>query len=215
MAPQVLTFQETLAPCPGYGSYDSPNSLGLSFTDVMRMNQIFRRWWPRAVFLVLCGLVLTVYGGCAKPEWKEYANREGGYRILLPGTPQQETEAVKTLLGNLNLRKAKADLGSLVYMVIHVDLTPVMQYFPDKQLLDAAKQGMEDKGYQMNVAQELTLSGHPGVELRGQNATEGIYCRARIYRTKGRMYQVAVYSNAEDRVTDADADKLFASFKLQ
>jgi hypothetical protein len=178
------------------------------------MSQTLRHWWPRAVFLVLCGSLLTL-SGCGKTEWKEYANTEGGYCVLLPATPQHETEAVPTPLGDLSLKKAKADLGSLVYMVIHVDLTPAMQMFPDQALLTVAKQGMADRGYDMTTTQEVALHGHAGVELRGSNGAEGIYCRARIFRTKTRMYQIAVYSNSASRVADADADKLFASFRLQ
>ena len=179
------------------------------------MNQNSRPWLLRAVAFFLCGALLTVYGGCSKPDWKEYANREGGYCVLLPGTPLHETEAVPTPLGKLSLQKAKADLGSLVYMVIHVDLTPTMQKYPDEVLLFAAVQGMKGRGYAMKRTQQLTLQGHSCTELCGLNEAEGIYCRARIFRVKTRMYQVAVYSSTESRVTDADADKVFASFRLQ
>ena len=168
---------------------------------------------------LLVGIALLLCSGCGKPEWKEFSSDGGGYTVLFPGTPEHKTRNVPTPAGNIALNAAAVELRDVAYTVMYSDMPAMVLTIPAKQLLEGAKQGMTTKGVTWKQAQDITVEGHPGLEMLGTSTASELAgkqnLRVRVILVKTKMYQIMIGGRSEGDVTDADADKFFASFKLK
>lgn len=161
---------------------------------------------------VLVGLAAVLgTSGCARPEFKEFVSAEGGYKVLMPGTPKEQTQNKDGI--NIKLYTVEERNGG--YMVSHTDavLAPKIHDMELQARLDGSRDGMM-KGANAQLKQEtkITLANtHQGRELRGEVPGKG-FMRARIFIFNGRLYQLMVVGKNEAYVTSEDATRFLDSF---
>ncbi|HEY1404311.1 MAG TPA: TonB family protein [Pyrinomonadaceae bacterium] len=153
--------------------------------------------------------------------WKAYQSEVGGFSILFPGTPQEETQKLKNGEQEVAVRILKLQ-ALAAYSVIYLDGTP-HNPTPEvaRKLLDfSVKQASEM--FQATVLQqnEITLDGHPGVFLM-LGLPDRLVMRVKVYAVGGRIYQLMITTPPEQSATDdqrrfyeATANKFLDSFAL-
>ncbi len=167
----------------------------------------------------LCPLLLIVpllLAADAKPEWKEFTDKETGFSISFPGEPKRmPDQTVKTALGDAPLKIFLVELGrDTVYMVMVSDYPQgAIRPGSEDKALDNARDGIlgKLKGKPL-VDEKIKLGNHPGRAIQVDAPAVGIY-RTNIYLVKDRMYQVVILAPRET-VTSKETDKYFESFKL-
>ena len=154
--------------------------------------------------------------------WKEYSSVEGGFSILFPGNPSQETQVVEAAPGvqfNLRIHKLKA---LAEYSVMYADYPiPVSDPAVAKNVLDnGAKGAVASVNSELLELKEITLYGHPGRYLK-ERMRSGEIMRVKMLLVGQRMYQVAITTPREEgtsaemvKAYETMADKFLSSFKL-
>ncbi len=167
----------------------------------------------------LCPLLLIVpllLAADAKPEWKEFTDKETGFSVLFPGEPKRmPDQTIKTALGDVPLKIFLAELGrDTVYMVMVSDYPEgSIKKGVEDRILDGARDGIlgKLKGKPL-VDEKIKLGTNPGRAIQVDAPTVGIY-RTNIYLVKDRLYQVVILAPRET-VASKETDKYFESFKL-
>jgi len=154
-----------------------------------------------AVFLAVLG------AGCGNRglEWKEFSSPDGGYRLLMPGTPKGETRAQ----GGVTVNAQTVELKDGAFLVSYTDL-PAGTPFNS----DAAIQGMATT-YQGKVLSQAdyAIGGKPGKGFELEiNQPKG-FAVGRMAVVDNRLYQLLVIG-ANRRATDSEVQKFFDSFEL-
>lgn len=152
----------------------------------------------------------------AQSVWKPFSSKEGGFTILLPGTPTQETSRVNTDVGPVSVKRFYVIRNNeALYGVAYSD-------FPNKsslnsgeinQLLAQVVSGFVQGSRGKLVSQKpIRLGDFPGREVRIQ-LPQGVIARGRIYWVNNRLYQVVVATNKENSLTKT-IEGFFNSFRL-
>ena len=118
--------------------------------------------------------------------WKEFTSKEGGFTVLMPGTPKEQTQKFATQVGDIEAKmfQLEAKPGQ-AYVMAYADYPEavVKKSNPDK-ILDGARDGAAKK-INGKVASEkkITLEKHPGreVEIEGPG---NILIRVRVFLVK-------------------------------
>jgi TonB family protein len=162
--------------------------------------------------------------------WKEFSSTEGGFKILMPGTPSLTTQEIVSDLGMpLTVRFYQLSTTTSFFMVTYADF-PFQSDEVDvvRKLLDGGRDNMlaKDKGIKLISEKEMTLDGAPGREMFVQQ--KDFIIRSRSFFVKGRFYQIAFGTlqslvfktgqlslNPQDRTElyEATANKFLDSFK--
>jgi hypothetical protein len=151
------------------------------------------------------------------PSWERFTSREGGFSVLLPGTPMQRTKSLKTPFGTVNMTMVLAmdpDAGSC-YGVVYADFpADLVRPGNTDDILDAVGMGMVQgaKG-KLRDTKEIKFGAHPGRELEMELPGGTGIGRARVYLVKGRLYQVLTLLPG-DAAQSPEAGRFLDSFKL-
>lgn len=156
------------------------------------------------------------------PAWKAYLSVEGGFSILFPGDPIQETQSIEAAPGvQFNLRIHK--LKSLAeYSVMYADYEiPVGDPAVAQNVLDnGAKGAVASVNSELLELKKITLYGYPGRYLK-ERLPSGEIMRVNMLLVGQRMYQVAITTPREQgtsaeivKAYETMADKFLNSFKL-
>ena len=155
--------------------------------------------------------------------WKEYSSDEGGFSILFPGDPSQETKVLEAAQGvqfNLHIHKLKALAEySVMYADYHI---PMGDPTVAKNVLDqGAKGAVASVNSQLLELKEITLDGHPGRYLK-ERMPGGEIMQVKILLVGQRLYQIAITTPREEgtsveisKAYETTADKFLNSFKLR
>ncbi|WP_052672210.1 CHAT domain-containing protein [Aliterella atlantica] len=143
-------------------------------------------------------------------KWQEFSTQEGGFSVLLPGKPQQETKPIEPGSGTLN--NFFVDLKYGTYGVSYADFPNASNQLDPKQvddLLNSVRDSAVGKG-KLLTDRNITLDGYKGKEIEYVSA--GLTYKTRIYWVKQRLYQqIVVLANPK---LAANSDRFFNSFKL-
>jgi hypothetical protein len=149
-----------------------------------------------------------------KPAWKEFASKEGRFKVLMPGTPTQKQLDTESDFGKGVLHMNTVQSGKTMYGANYCDFPAKIKEVPIKQVLDSSRDGavanLEGK---LASEQDLKLGDHPGREIRIEVAGGKQLFRARVYLVEQRLYQVVVFGT-KDAATSKEADKFLDSFQL-
>lgn len=134
-----------------------------------------------AFFVVaLCGLGLP-----GQTEWQEFADADGGFRVLLPGTPTAQTDARGAHVFTLST-------GAGLYGVSYADYPAGADWGQTVNAeRDATLQGMSGK---VLKEKRVSLPGYPGTwvtfqgVLQTATATGPVTGQLRIYFNGHRLY---------------------------
>ncbi len=152
-----------------------------------------------------------------KPGWKKFTSREGGFSVLMPGTPVARREAVQTPIGpiatyffslevqqgtNLTVSFAEVPQGLLGLEGVDDLLLTMARDAAVKQV-----DGKLLKDEQVKLNQRI-----PGREFQ-IDVGLGAILRMRVFPVQNRIYQI-VAAGPKDYATGKDADKFLDSFTL-
>jgi hypothetical protein len=156
--------------------------------------------------------VLLVVSGCGTPEFKEFSSKDGRFKILMPGTPKEQTQ--KAVGVDVKLYMVETRQGA--YMASYADM-PVPTNESDEQIqtrLDGARDGsVRNVNAKLLSTSNITLGKCPGrsydAELPGGKGV----VRGNIYMSGTRLYQVMVVGT-KSFVDSADSKKFLDSFAI-
>jgi hypothetical protein len=153
--------------------------------------------WP---FVLLCfAVVANPIGADDQPAWKEFASKEGRFKVLMPGTPKQDQAETESDFGKGVLHMNTAQAGKTLYGANYCDSSR-----------DGAVANLEGE---LAGEKDIKLGEYPGREIQIDVAGGKRLFRVRVYLVDQRLYQVVVFGTKE-AATSKEADKFLDSFKL-
>lgn len=152
---------------------------------------------------------------CQMADFKEFTSQEGGFSVLMPGTPEEQTEQVDTLNELIDMHNFAASKGDVGYIVTYGDFpfSVTRVNTPEKLLKDLQNSVMGfGKGVQLEE-KDITLGGYPGKELKVESADGKYIIYHRMYMVGERLYQVLA-SAPKGQESSKDIPEFLDSFKL-
>lgn len=168
--------------------------------------------WP----FVIAGVLLSGIAVSAELKFEKFTSKPGGFSILMPGTPKEQTTKIKSALGDLdNKQFSVVTDGKIFWNVLVIEYPAGSTADRQEALLDGAvnatvKGLMGKKISETKNALEGTI--FPGRQVQIEAEKIGIF-RANIYLVGDRLYQIVV-QGPKEVVTSPDATKYLESFKL-
>lgn len=142
-------------------------------------------------------------------EFKEYAPKEGGFKVQFPGEPKaSETKQAK---GPTVYSVTSQPKPGHVYTITYLDLPAEIPANMVKETLPKFAAGIKGKAVS---EKEVTLGKE---KLPGRDAVyemTGAHIRHYMILDGKRLYQVIVGGPAKEDVESADADKFIKSFQV-
>jgi hypothetical protein len=159
---------------------------------------------------VLGASCLLIVVGCAKPEFKEFANKAGGFKVLMPGAPKEQNQAGTSTF--------TVESGNNAYSVAFTKLPDAgAQTDPLLQtVLDAAVDGgVKGGNATLNNKKNITLGKYPGREYTATIINGGgMMIRSKMYIANNKLYQVIVVGSSSF-INGGDAGKFLDSLVVE
>ena len=167
-----------------------------------------------SVVMLLFALASTLAYAGDEPEWKEFASKEGRFKVLMPGIPKQNQVETESDFGKGILHMNVVQAGKTMYGANYCDFPAAIKKVPLKQLFDSSRDGavanLEGK---LANEKDIKLGEHPGREIQIDVANGKQLFRVRVYLVDQRLYQVVILGTKE-QATSKTADRFLDSFKL-
>ena len=150
--------------------------------------------------------------------WQPFASGEGGFSILLPGTPERVQQTLDTDLGRIELTGfATLRPEEAAYLALYADLPSKINVRdnPDavNELLDGgAEYYVNESNGQLLSKKNITIENFPGRELRVM-LPNNVVARHRLILVKNRLYQLVVITPKEEHL-QGSINGFFDSFQL-
>jgi hypothetical protein len=132
--------------------------------------------------------------------WKPFSSAEGGFTVLMPGTPKPVQQTLNTPNGRITLK------GFIVQRPNEANYFVIYSDFPSKtiendsdieNLFDGIVEGFKRRTRGEVVSKEnITLNDYPGREFKMQ-LSGTITARSRIYLVNQRLYQLVAITPRE------------------
>ncbi|MDO8646811.1 MAG: hypothetical protein Q7R70_00140 [Candidatus Diapherotrites archaeon] len=153
--------------------------------------------------------------GCSTNETplKEFKPAGAGFSVLMPGTPQLQTQTMNTAIGPVDIKMYVLEKDNLGYTVGYTSYpeAAVSEKTPD-QMLDGARDGAVANVFGTLTSEEiLSINGNPAREFTITVKGGGI--RARIILVKNKLYMVLVAAS-KDNIMKKQVGDFLESFKL-
>ena len=137
----------------------------------------------------------------AQSIWKPFSSPEGGFTVLMPGTPTLEQETINDpQLGSVNLNGFIGERpDEAIYMVVYADLPSNVVLTPDDAdtlLQSLIREFSNDPGDRLLNQQTINLGNYPGKEVKVEHIG-GVTGRYRIYLVNQRLYVLGVVTSKE------------------
>src|SRR5262245_25157841 len=161
--------------------------------------------------LAVCGLVLV--SGCGgMGELKEFTSASGKFKVMMPGSPKEMNQSAAGIQFKMYAIEEKNGAIMVGYADMPIPAGEGAQEIQTR--LDAAVQGMVGNvGANLENKSNITLSGHPGREVKADLPKQNGVMRARIYLVGTRLYQLIVVGKSMWTNSDG-ATKFLESFQL-
>ncbi len=140
-----------------------------------------------------------------QPKWKLYTAPDGRFTILMPGSPERNTQSQKTYMGEINLETfiAQPPKQQVAYIVAYNDFPYSYGQMANPQLILNNARDMALKTTKSNLISQRNIrssNGHPGKEIVYINSG-GKITRNRMYVAQGRLYQVMAITTKKQQKT--------------
>jgi hypothetical protein len=149
------------------------------------------------------------------PDWKPFVPKGGGFSVLLPLTPTEHKQRLKTSAGPITVTLFIADEKKIeCTFVVGYSQYPEGSIGPrtaEKRLDNARDGAVASAKGKLKSEKVITLDGHPGRELEIESAKGMV--RTRLVAVKNRLYQTMVVGSAS-LVRGKEAEHFLKSFKL-
>jgi hypothetical protein len=120
--------------------------------------------------------------------FKPFESQEGRFRVLMPKEPQYEARVIDPEDGT-TVHLYRATYAATVYLVAHTDF-PAGGRTPAEVLADGRANALAAASRKLLSERQITLQGHPGLELVIQEGNTLMYLRS--FYVGSRSYQVSV-----------------------
>jgi hypothetical protein len=123
--------------------------------------------------------------GAAQTEWVKVAPIGGGFSIMLPAKPTEESKVDK----DYSSHSLSLTTDTTIYIVEYGDYAPTIKLDPAGEL--AANRDNFVKTFEGKLldSREISLQGHSGLEFSAENANLSAKCR--VYIFGNRVYMLA------------------------
>lgn len=150
-------------------------------------------------------------------EFKELVSKEGGFSILLPGTPQQDKQNAGDDANPMYLYYYSAKVSqNLLYFASFIDYSDeIVKNRQPEDILKNVQNGSVSRADTNKLVSEktLTVAGLPAREYEYSDANQISYL-TRAFLSGKRLYQIGVVYAAGFKPNSSDVDKFFNSLKL-
>ncbi len=165
---------------------------------------------------LLAGVFLLVLGCQQAPTWTEFESTQGGFAVLLPGTPTEHNRTAKTASGSIDAHMFLVDHGDVAYMVAYSDYPDTMlEERTPKLILDGARDGAVAHAKGKLLSESIvSINEHQGREVHIERVGGKVTITARIFLVGRRLYQVMVLM-PKDKASSKDVKKFLDSFRIQ
>ena len=166
-----------------------------------------------SVGVIFC-LSVGFTAAAGQATWKEFQSKEGGFKILLPGTPKEQKMNIPLPNGGtIEQRQFLVDAGSVAHVMAFQDNAAVADD-PEKALGNVRDAVAKNFMAKVQSSKSVKLSDkYPGLEFLIESPQPKIAYRSRAYLVGKRLYQVSVVGPMAV-VTSAESDRYFDSFAL-
>jgi hypothetical protein len=150
--------------------------------------------------------------------WKDFSPKGGGFRVTMPGRPEEKTRTVETPKGMVKITYYGIERDGLAFLVMRSDLPPDAIAGGARKTLDEARDaGVQKSGGTLRQEREIELDGHPGremvLDLPDSRVRGGGIYRTRIYLV-GRTHYQAITLSSKARERPEEMKAFLDSFRL-
>jgi hypothetical protein len=158
-----------------------------------------------AIVLLLCfGQGIDPAQGA---EWVKVAPVGGGFSVMMPAKPDEETRAGDDLAAHLfSVAKDNA-----IYTVVYGDYAPSVRFNVDDELAASRDNFLKSVDATLKTTKPLMMDGRKGLEFTGENAQASFNSRVFIFGTRFYQIAVAVFRGKDDA---ENSNRFFASFEF-
>ncbi|NJP04393.1 MAG: hypothetical protein HC837_01540 [Chloroflexaceae bacterium] len=150
-------------------------------------------------------------------DWIEFSSEEGGFTVMMPGTPEEGSQDVGTDAGQMGLATYQFTTDAAAYTVMFSDFPEDMigAVDPQELLLGGQEGALTSLDGELISEREVDLDGYPGREIVAEAQVGGIdaILKGRFYLVDNRLYQTLVIGQ-QDAVDEEDIDYFLDSFSL-
>ncbi|MEW6494141.1 MAG: hypothetical protein AB1589_16755 [Cyanobacteriota bacterium] len=152
----------------------------------------------------------------AQSIWKSFSSEEGGFTVLMPGSPTEDQRDINTKVGAVPINLFYvARPNEALYGVAYADLPKdvSLNSLDINQLLNSFASGFaQGSGGRIVSQKTIRIGDFPGREIRLQYQ-QGEIGRGRIFLANKRLYQVVVITSKESSLTKS-IEGFFKSFRI-
>ncbi|MEH2381632.1 MAG: hypothetical protein V7K27_22545 [Nostoc sp.] len=140
-----------------------------------------------------------------QPKWKLFTAPDGRFTILMPGSPNRNTQSQKTYMGEINLKifVAQPPKQEVAYVVAYNDFPYSYGQMADPQAVLNNARDMALKTTKSHLISQRNIrssNNHPGKEIEYINSG-GKITKSRMYVAEGRLYQVMAITTKKQQKT--------------
>jgi hypothetical protein len=162
-------------------------------------------------------LSLSLQSARADETWKEFESKEGGFKVLLPGTPTAQKMTQKAGDGSdveLAIYRLPP-VGGTTFIVSTSDFAESYLKNPAEKILDNARDGSVTRSKGKLVSEKkVKLGDHPGREFVVSMPKDQGFIRARAYLVGKRQYTLLIAAKDDKAIATKEVEAFIDSFKL-
>ena len=161
----------------------------------------------QAAAFVLLFCVGQAVGGAQRDEWIKVAPAGGGFSVMMPAKPEEETRPGDDL--TVHLFTAPTD--NALYTVAYGEYAPSVRFNVDDELAANRDNFLKGVDAGLKTTKPLTMDGKKGLEFTGENAQASFKTQVFIFGTRFYQIAVAVLRGKDDA---ENSNRFFASFEF-
>jgi hypothetical protein len=153
------------------------------------------------------------------PEWEEFLSEEGRFSVLMPGTPQKQSQILDTKVGKIQFNQYQSilELRNVGYSVGYGDYAESLMKLIDVQkgLDDVVDGVVRSMNGQLITKSNIMLGEFPGRKFSADGRFErtDLFFKGRVYLIKNRIY-IILALGGKGSIWNSDFDKFLQSFRL-
>jgi hypothetical protein len=148
------------------------------------------------------------------PVWHLFSPKGGGFSVMLPGKPAEETIQVDSATGPFTRPTYRLASGEFGYMITYSEYTNVPEETQARNdfIQMAAEKAVNMPGGKLTSSKPISLGDYPGREVKAEIRGPSIL-QVNTYFARPRVYLVMVFMPL-DKTDSEYVTKYFASFKI-
>src|SRR5215471_15532804 len=158
-----------------------------------------------SVVLLLVSLFSSSLKASQAGEWVKVSPLGGGFSIMMPATPKEETKVGETFTAHL----FSTMTDKTIYIAEYGDYAPSIHLNVAGELAANRDNFVKEIEGKVLESKEITLDGRPGLEFTAESAQVSAKCRVYLFGNRVFMIAAGVLSGRSD---PENVDRYFSSF---